>query len=112
MDYIQNIRDFIKEKKIRSYTLAAYCEVTPNTINNWLMGKNPMPVPAYILLCEKLDLPYSYFFEEHPTLNKNKPEDISEISKLLKENNQLKDKIISLQDDLYQYSRGLLNKTG
>lgn len=101
MDYIQNIRSLINQKKTKTYDLASKVGVGPNTINNWLAERNPMPVNGYMRICEFFNVPYSYFLESNPNPPPASREDIGEIERLLKENNQLKDKIINLQEQVF-----------
>ena len=110
MDYLLKIKNLITRKNVKTYELASKVGVGPNTINNWLAGRNPMPVDKYVLICDFFEVPYSYFFEENANeTRKKEPEELSEIEKLLKENSLLKDKIILLQDKLYNMNGYKLN---
>jgi len=111
MDYIQNIKNLITEKKLKHYEIAPSIGVTPTTFSNWMSYKNPMPMNAYVALCDYLKLPYAYFFNDRPEKGDQIiKEDLNEIARLLRENNRLKDRVIELQDKLYGNSYNALNE--
>jgi transcriptional regulator with XRE-family HTH domain len=110
MDYILNIKKIILEKKTKTYELANFLKVSPNTINNWLGERNPLPMPAYIGICDYYVVDYGYFLTDNMSEKKLKPQEMSEFEKIHKENNLLKDKIIRLQEELYEKSKLTLNE--
>jgi transcriptional regulator with XRE-family HTH domain len=111
MNYIQNIKNLLKEKSIQQYEIAPQIGVTPTTFSNWMGERNPMPMPKYIELCNVLKVSPCYFFSgEQKDLKQ--AENVSEIERLLKENSRLKDRIIELQDRLFSGYNILNDKAG
>lgn len=110
MDYLLNIKKIILEKKTKTYELANFLKVSQNTINNWLGSRNPLPMPAYIGFCDFFQFDYGYFLTDNEDEKKIRPQQINEYDKLLKENSLLKDKIIRLQEELYEKNKSILNE--
>lgn len=102
MNYLLNIRSLIKEKKVKVFVLAQHLEVTPNTISNWLHENNPMSVNNLIKICDYLNVPYASVFEDVISKKTYTSQERQNFLDLMKENSKLKDKIISLQERLYE----------
>ncbi len=103
--YLKIISDLLTEKKIEKQEFAKMIEKTPQTISNYFSEKSVIDIETFIKIANVLEVPVAYFFSEEgfKTEARNLTGEADEIkklrsenSKLLKENSDLKSKIIKL----------------
>lgn len=114
LDHLSKMRQTVKEKKLRMTDLAKIFDKAESTINNYLNGKNDMPLQFYIDFCNYFKVPYSWYLEQTQEINQLKASlDNSMTENLLRmEISELKDKIIDLFESQSSKIFSLPSKVG
>jgi transcriptional regulator with XRE-family HTH domain len=103
MEHLVKMRLVIKEKGLKMHDLASLFKKAPSTINNYLNGKNDMPLEFFIEFCDYFKIPYSYMLsnKQEYQLMKINLDNSHRVNELMREILELKSTIISLQENRY-----------
>jgi transcriptional regulator with XRE-family HTH domain len=120
MDHMgQKLRELLEEKKIKQKELAEKLKSSPQYVQG-LLGKKELSYKVITKLAKALDVDVKMFFETEEEDNKQTPNCVEEVApaylkgksvdfqnceKYIRENSELKSKIIRLQDEIIELKK-------
>jgi transcriptional regulator with XRE-family HTH domain len=100
MDYLIKMRNIARKNNLKMHDLASIFNKAPSTVNNYLNGKNDMPMGFFISFCDYFSIPYNDMLNEKQErqLIKFQLKNTIRENELMREISELKNTIIELME--------------